>query len=219
MTGASARPRARKRRIDRADIIRAACEILDEEGVAALSMARLGERLGVTAMALYRHIADRRDLEIAVVEHVLADLELAASTDGWRRGVSDWMHEVRAHWLRHPWLGRLIGTEHELAPPWLATLDQLAVVLDSAGLERTLVAQELVRISRTTAGIVLLEIAAPLPHTVTADDAARAGLDPDAAARWHELSGPLARYSNDELFDDLVTATLARIENVRVNRS
>ena len=215
---AAARPRTRKRRIDRDAVIRAACELLDDEGAAALSMARLGERLGVTAMALYRHIEDRRDLEIAVVEHVLADLELATSTQGdWRRGVSGWMHEVRAHWLRHPWLGRLIGSEHELAPPWLATLDQLAAVLDAAGLPPTLVAHELVRISRTTAGIVLLEIAAPLPHTVTADDAARAALDGRAAARWHALSTPLARYSNDELFDDLVAATLTRIEDALLN--
>lgn len=217
MTDAAAtRPRSRKRRIDRDDVIRAACELLDEEGAAALSMARLGERLGVTAMALYRHVADRRDLEIAVVEHVLADLKLVTSTqDDWRRGVEGWMHGVRAHWLRHRWLGRLIGTEHELAPPWLATLDQLAAALESAGLSPEDIAQELVRISRTTAGIVLLEIAAPLPHTVDAADAERAGVGSSAVERWRALSTPLAQYSNDDLFDDLVAATLTRIETAR----
>jgi AcrR family transcriptional regulator len=55
----TAAPRAR---IDRATVVASARQLLDEEGMAGLSMAKLGQRLGVTGMALYRHVADRADL-------------------------------------------------------------------------------------------------------------------------------------------------------------
>ena len=65
----------RRPRLDRARVVEAARDLLDEQGIEAFSMSRLGERLGVTAMALYRHVADRADLEAAVVDLVLLDLE------------------------------------------------------------------------------------------------------------------------------------------------
>ena len=117
MAGATATPTGaptrRRRRLDRAEVIEAARDLLDEQGFEAFSMSRLGDRLGVTAMALYRHVADRADLERAVAQLVLADLAGAPSAGEWPEAVATWMHRVRDHWLRHPWLGRLLGDRAE----------------------------------------------------------------------------------------------------------
>lgn len=180
-------------------MVEAARQLLDDEGLAALSMPRLGERLGVTAMALYRHVSDRADLESAVVELVLGDL---AVEDDSEDAVATWMHRVRAHWLEHPWLGSLLGTSTSLNPSWVTALEHLAHALECAGLADDAVARELVRISRTTCGIVIQEIAAPLPQ-------------PGGIARsLRRYATALRRYDNDALFDDLVAETLDRVERL-----
>jgi AcrR family transcriptional regulator len=200
---------SRRRRLDRTTVVEAARQLLDDEGLAALSMPRLGERLGVTAMALYRHVSDRADLESAVVELVLSDLAVEGEA-GEEVGedaagesvdvIATWMHRVRACWLAHPWLGSLLGSSTSLNPSWVTALEHLAHALEWAGLPDDEVARELVRISRTTCGIVIQEIAAPLPQ-------------PGGVARSLRRYAPaLRQYDNDALFDDLVAETVRRVE-------
>ena len=201
----------RRPRLDRATVVEAARQLLDDEGLAALSMPRLGERLGVTAMALYRHVSDRADLESAVVELVLSDLDVEGDTSGDAVGeavdaeadavdaIATWMRRVRARWLEHPWLGSLLGSSTSLNPSWVTALEHLAHALERAGLPDDEVARELVRISRTTCGIVIQEIAAPLPQ-------------PGGVARsLRRYAAALRHYDNDALFDDLVAETVRRV--------
>ena len=189
----------------------AACDLLDDEGAAGFSMAKVGQRLGVTGMALYRHVTDRDDLEAAIVDHVLADLVTDQGDDGeWRDAVAAWMHGVRAHWLRHPWIGQFIGGGHVLSPSWLNALGALGRALERGGLAPDAVARELVRISRVVVGVSVLEARAPLP-LLESFEPAFARLEPDQRARWQAYAPELARYANDELFADLVAQAVARI--------
>ena len=183
-------------RLDRTTVIEAARDLLDDDGLAAFSMARLGDRLGVTAMALYRHVRDRAELESAVLELVLADL---AVDDESKDAIAGWMRRVRAHWLEHPWIGSLLGTTTSLHRSWVVALEHLARALHRAGLTDEQVAHEIVRISRVTCGILVQEIASPLPQ--------RGGLG-DNLARY---APALRRYGNDALFEDLIDETLARV--------
>src|SRR5437868_7356615 len=57
-------------------VCRAALELVDAEGLDALSMRRLGARLGVEAMSLYRHVRDKGDVLDAVQTAVLSDIEM-----------------------------------------------------------------------------------------------------------------------------------------------
>jgi AcrR family transcriptional regulator len=191
---------SRRPRLDRATVVEAARELLDAEGLDALSMPRLGERLGVSAMALYRHVSDRADLESAVVELVLGDLAVEdESGDDSEGAIATWMHRVRAHWLEHPWLGSLLGSSTSLNPSWVTALVHLARALERAGLPDDEVARELVRTSRTTCGIVIQEIAAPLPQPG------------GVAGSLRRYAPALRSYDNDALFDDLVAETVRRV--------
>lgn len=198
-------------RLDRSTVITAARDLLDEQGIAGLSMARLGERLGVTAMALYRHVRDRSELERAVVELVLGELANSATAEEeWEAGVAAWMHSIRRCWIAHPWVGGLLGSRTELSPPWLAVIDRLAATLERAPLGPAKVAQELVLISRSTIGVLWLEVNAPLPQTGLTDSAL-AQLPITSRRRWKSLTRTWRRYDNDDLFDDLVADTLDRL--------
>ena len=63
-------------RISRAAIVSASLTIADERGLSGLTMQAVAERLGVTPMALYRHVDDKADLLDSVVEALLTELPL-----------------------------------------------------------------------------------------------------------------------------------------------
>src|SRR5438105_13507366 len=81
---------ARNRRRDpepglsRERICREALALVDEEGLEALSMRRLGARLGVEAMSLYNHVRNKADLLDALHAAVLGNLQPEVAGDGWR---------------------------------------------------------------------------------------------------------------------------------------
>jgi AcrR family transcriptional regulator len=68
--------RAQRRRLTRDRVVEAALQLIDAEGVDALTMRRLGQELGVEGMALYTHVQNKDDLLDAVAGRVLSEFEL-----------------------------------------------------------------------------------------------------------------------------------------------
>jgi AcrR family transcriptional regulator len=203
--------KANRPRLDRAAVVTAAADLLDESGIDSFSMSRLGERLGVTAMALYRHVADRDDLEQALVEQVFSDFRGGSQPAAdWQDALADWMNSLRQCWLAHPWVGALLGNRQEIPATFMSVLDQLAEILIRAGLPTVLVARELEQTSRTAIGVLLQEVSAPLPYSGLTD-VVITHLPDAAQPRWHSIEKTLRRYSNDDLFDDIIDSTVLRL--------
>ncbi|GHE14181.1 TetR/AcrR family transcriptional regulator C-terminal domain-containing protein [Klenkia taihuensis] len=76
--------------LTRDDVVRAAVEVIDADGLAGLTLRGLAKRLGVSAPTLYWHVTDKRHLLDLVAEHVLAELPARrAPTEG--EAVLDWL--------------------------------------------------------------------------------------------------------------------------------
>ncbi|AJT68497.1 TetR/AcrR family transcriptional regulator [Streptomyces chattanoogensis] len=106
------RPRRPQReQLTREQIVAAAIELLDLEGIEALSMRKLGSRLNAAATSLYRHVANRDELIQLVVDDVYGELELPATADRtqWRAAVTRIAADLRAMTLRHPWIAPELG--------------------------------------------------------------------------------------------------------------
>ena len=93
--------------LSRDRIVSAALEFIDDKGLPGLTMRRLGEQLGVEAMALYRYVPSKEDLLDAVVEALVADVRadevvLDAPQDGWQDFLQRLAHGVRRVALAHP---------------------------------------------------------------------------------------------------------------------
>lgn len=71
-------PRGTPTPLTRHEVVRAALSLIDDEGLDALSMRRLGSRLGVDAMAIYRRVDNQEALFDAVAAEVFADLDVDA---------------------------------------------------------------------------------------------------------------------------------------------
>ncbi len=91
---------ARGLSVDR--VVGAAIELADEDGLAAVSMARVAERLGFTTMSLYRHVASKEELVWRMVDRALGPAPEFDIPD-WRSGLERWARELRALLLQHPW--------------------------------------------------------------------------------------------------------------------
>jgi AcrR family transcriptional regulator len=120
----AARELTRPAGLDRDRILRAAVAFIDEHGLAALTMRRLGKALGVEAMALYRYVPGREDLLDGVVEMVVEtlfddedgdDIYIEAHT-GWQDYLVQLAHGVRRIALRHPAVFPLIASRPPAAP-------------------------------------------------------------------------------------------------------
>jgi AcrR family transcriptional regulator len=121
--------------LSRARVCAEALALVDEEGLAALSMRRLGARLGVEAMSLYRHVRDKADLLDALHAAVLGSLdEQAHAPDDWRAHVGGSTRALRAALLRHPNVAPLFTSLPVRAPEAAATVERSRAALMHAGL-------------------------------------------------------------------------------------
>lgn len=127
--------------LDRARILEAALTYIDEQGLAGLTMRRLGQTLGVEAMALYRYVAGKEELLDGVVDHLVAGMRADAQvldrpSDGWQDFVQRLAHGVRRVALAHPKAFPLVASRPPEAPwlrPPLRSLDWVEAFL--SGLE------------------------------------------------------------------------------------
>ncbi|MHC4954987.1 MAG: TetR/AcrR family transcriptional regulator C-terminal domain-containing protein [Planctomycetota bacterium] len=114
-------------------VIRAAVRLADEAGLDSLSMRRLGQELGVEAMSLYSHVANKDAILDGMVEAVVGEIALFDPESDWktamrRRGIS--AHEVL---MRHPWATKLIVSRVNDGPAMLRYVDSTIGILRAAG--------------------------------------------------------------------------------------
>jgi AcrR family transcriptional regulator len=123
----------RRRALSLEQIVAAAIEIADAEGLAGLSMARVAERLGCATMSLYRHVASKDELQVFMMDAAPGPPPLRDEADrDWRAGLARWARELRAVYLRHPWVLQILGSSPPLEPGQLAWLDSgLAILRDT----------------------------------------------------------------------------------------
>ncbi len=118
-----------------------ALRFVDENGVAALSMRKLGNRLGVEAMSLYEYVASKNDLLDAIADRVASELSLVSAPN------QDWQARIRnavAAWVRieeaHPGGFPLLYRNREGTDKERAVTEELMGALTDAGFSATDVA-------------------------------------------------------------------------------
>ncbi|GIH95138.1 TetR family transcriptional regulator [Planobispora siamensis] len=110
-------------------IIRAAIELLDSEGLDGLNMRSLGKRLGSAATAIYWHIKTKDDLVRLAGDAVWNEVELPdLDSTNWRTAATAMATSMHAMLARHPWLGQAFGS-HLLYGPGKARLDDHSLAI------------------------------------------------------------------------------------------
>src|SRR5581483_12455907 len=110
--------RATRRPLNRDRVLRAAVELADEVGIDAVTMRGLAEVLGVEAMSLYNHVANKDDLLDGMVDIVFGEIDLPSGTD-WKKAMRLRAISARQVLRRHRWA---IGRMESRRSPGPATL-------------------------------------------------------------------------------------------------
>ncbi|MEU4198115.1 TetR/AcrR family transcriptional regulator C-terminal domain-containing protein [Kribbella sp. NPDC026611] len=98
-------------------IVQTAMALLDEEGVAGLSMRKLAAKLGAGATSLYWHVPTKNDLVDLLIDEVWGEIDVPQpELAGWRAGALLFAHSLRSAVLRHPWLPEVMYTRPSVGP-------------------------------------------------------------------------------------------------------
>jgi AcrR family transcriptional regulator len=116
-------------------IVQAAIAVADEEGLGALTMRRVAERLGVGTMSIYTHVPAKAELIDVMLDTVLAE---AVVTDlpagGWRERLEHVARGLQALYGRHPWLLHVATTRPPPGPNVIAKYEYELRAVDGIGL-------------------------------------------------------------------------------------
>jgi AcrR family transcriptional regulator len=126
--------------LNRRRVLGAAVDLADREGLEALTMRRLAQELGVEAMSLYHHVANKEAILDGVVEVVLGEIletvdraDAPAPQDDWLTALRTRILAARAVLLRHPWAPQVIETRTTMSPAIVGYFDGLLGILRSGG--------------------------------------------------------------------------------------
>jgi AcrR family transcriptional regulator len=119
--------------LTRDSVMRAAMALADERGLEALTMRKLGEALGVEAMSLYNHVANKDDLLDGMIDLVFAEVDLPALDGDWRAEVRQRMVSMRAALGRHRWANGLMESRTTPGPANLRQHDAVIGCLRGGG--------------------------------------------------------------------------------------
>lgn len=183
----TARRLAPPRAYTREDICREALALVDEEGLEALTMRRLGARLGIEAMSLYHHVRDKADLLDALHAAVLGRLQpeepdaprrqvrpdagadarrgrrsgRGAAGDDWRMLLGGLARALRSTLLAHPNVLPLFTRRPVRAPEALGTLERVHAAMAAAGFSEEAILNGVYVVGMFTIGHVIFEADKP----------------------------------------------------------
>jgi AcrR family transcriptional regulator len=111
-------------------IISAAVDIADREGLAALTMREVGRSVGTGAASLYRYVSTRDELLALMVDQVNGEFLLSAPrTEFWQQQMLELGRQARDIYRRHPWMIEALDSTPALGPNSLAYLEHTLEVL------------------------------------------------------------------------------------------
>jgi AcrR family transcriptional regulator len=134
-------------------------DLADREGLGALTMRRLGQQLGVEAMSLYKHVADKEDILDGVADRITAEFEVPSPELGWREALR--RSAISAHEVlrRHPWASTVLESRTNLGPARLRYVDAVIGVMAAAGFSMPAIGRAFMALDSHTYGFTLQETA------------------------------------------------------------
>jgi AcrR family transcriptional regulator len=173
------------RRLAPGRIVAAAMAVADAEGLAGLSMRRVATEIGVATMSLYRHVADKDDLLLKMMDAAFGECRFPARRpEGWREQLELAARTLWAMFQRHPWLAPALSvTRPQPIASGLTCAEWVLTALDGRGLDpSTMLTIHITLVNYVRGTAVNLEL--------EADAEAASGLNSE---EWLDTQGPAMR--------------------------
>ena len=126
--------------LSRERVFRSAVDLVDAEGLGALTMRRLAEALGVEAMSLYHHVPNKEGVLDGIVEVIVGEMLDAVSELDTSPAEIDWVSVMRERALaareilvRHPWAPEVIESRRAMIPAVVLYYEGVLAILRRGG--------------------------------------------------------------------------------------
>jgi AcrR family transcriptional regulator len=178
----------RRARLNRDRVLRAAVALADAEGIESLTMRKLGLVLGVEAMSLYHHVANKDDLLDGMIDVVFGEIEMPVGETDWRVAMRRRALSAREVLARHRWA---TGRMESRAAPGPATLrhhDAVLGILRAAGFSVALAAHAYSALDSYIYGFALQEASLPFQNAPDTSAVTQAIMARFAAGEYPHLT-------------------------------
>jgi AcrR family transcriptional regulator len=119
--------------LSRERVLCAALRLADAEGIESLSMRKLAQELGVQAMSLYNHVANKDDMLDGIVDIVVSEIEVPSLETDWQTAMRRRATSAHGVLLRHPWATMPLVSRVNVGPAMLRYVNATLGCLCEAG--------------------------------------------------------------------------------------
>ncbi|OOC53446.1 MULTISPECIES: TetR/AcrR family transcriptional regulator [Nocardiopsis] len=188
MTPTPRRQRTPRSSLSRERVLEGAIRVADERGAASVSMRKVAEHLGVEAMSLYHHVANKDEILDGIVDLVFAEIDLPRDAADWRSAMRRRAFSARAVLFRHTWALGLMDSRRNPGPATLRHHDWVIGCLRGAGFPIAMAAQAFSTLDSYVYGFVLQESNLPFDTPGELEDVATAMVSAFPADAYPHLS-------------------------------
>ncbi|HLY15161.1 MAG TPA: TetR/AcrR family transcriptional regulator C-terminal domain-containing protein [Candidatus Limnocylindrales bacterium] len=146
-------------------VLAAALALADRAGIESLTMRRLGQALGVEAMSLYNHVANKDDVLQGIVDQVMSEIDLSALDGSWKPAMRVRAISARDTFARHPWASSLVASRITPGPATLRHHDAIIGCLRRGGFPIARAAHAFSLLDSYVYGFAIQEANLPLRST------------------------------------------------------
>lgn len=147
--------------LSRDRIISAAATVADDGGLAAVSMRKVAEELGVQAMSLYHHVASKEEILDGLADWIFTQIHLPKIDAPWRIAMTDRALSARSVLFRHGWGLGLIESRRNPGPAVLTHHDAVLGCLLTNGFSMRLASHAFSVLDAYVFGFVVTELSLP----------------------------------------------------------
>ncbi|MFJ9785653.1 TetR/AcrR family transcriptional regulator [Amycolatopsis sp. NPDC101161] len=121
--------------LDVDQVVYAAVQLADRDGLDGVTLSKVAQELDVTKMSLYRHVGSKSELFVLMGDLAIGPAPGIEPGTGWRDGLRAWAYAHREIFLRRPWMVHLPVSGPPGGPNAIAWMDALLRVLRDSGLD------------------------------------------------------------------------------------
>ena len=147
--------------LSRERVLRAAIALADEGGIESLSMRKLGQQLGVEAMSLYHHVANKDDLLDGIVDVVTSEIEVPSDETDWKEAIRRTAISSHDTFLRHRWACSLLMRRARVSPDRMRWMEAVLRTFREAGFSADMTHHAYHAIDSHITGFTLWQVSMP----------------------------------------------------------
>ncbi len=188
--------------LNRERVLRAAVELADEGGIESLTMRELGLRLGVEAMSLYNHVANKDDMLDGMVDLVVGEIDLPSDEVDWKDAMRRRAISAQAVFSRHPWASALVDSRESSGLERLRYFEWVIGTLRRAGFPIELAAHAFSLLDSYIYGFGRQQLNMSAGGGAEPEEMAEAFLSAIPADEYPYLREMIVEYAMDGGYDD-----------------